>query len=109
MLNWPRCRTAAQNIRMAEVDWMSKQSATFEAMLKSMLVWKDITTNVLLEEDEERLKEKATIDYNNLLDAAIEFCNLAQRGDPVSQWKKDEQAQKRDANSCRLIKESLHD
>jgi len=100
--------TAGQNLHDVQVDLSHKQTATFEAMLQSMLAWKGITMNVLSDE-EERLKAKGTTDYNNLLDAAIQFCNLAQRGDSGSQWDQAEHARKRDANYCQLIKKSLYD
>jgi len=101
--------TAGQNLHDVQVDLSHKQTPTFEAMLQSMLAWKDIKMNMLLDDDEERLKAKGTAEYDNLLDAAIEFCNLAQRGDSISQWDRAEHAQMRDSNYCKLVKESLYD
>jgi len=98
-------------------DLSHKRPVTLEAMLKAMLAWMDVTTNMFSGEDEGLLMAKATEDYINLLDNAIEFCNLAQREDSNSQWEKAKNSKGkgpkyyklRDANICRQIKESLYD
>jgi len=97
------------NVANVEEDLKNKQSASFEAMLKSMLVWTRIMTNTPLDEEVDQLVSKAETDYINLLQAAVDFCNLAERAPPGSQSRKTKNMPNNPSDYCKLIKEYLYD
>jgi len=104
----PMVTTHVDNVANVEDDLKNKQPS-FEAMLKSMLVWTRITTNTPLDEEVDQLVSKAETDYDNLLQAAVDFCNLAERTPPGSQSGKTKNTPNNPSDYSKLIKEYLYD